>query len=179
MGKHKGRRRKFRRYIKGILDELMVPATLAARTLAATNTDETVNERTFVSSIVARWSIDNMTPLANAGPLMVGIAHGDYTAAEIEQFIENTGSWDEGDLVNQEVAKRKIKIVGVFADQEGTTSLSIMVLNNGKPIKTKCKWVLNQGTGLKTWVYNLGSVDISGTSAPNIHVEGHANLWPL
>ncbi len=172
----KGRRgRKFRRYIRGQVDDLTLGGTLAANTVVGTNMDETVNERTYVSSIVATWFLDQFTPLANAGPVMVGVAHSDYSDAEIEAFIETTGSWNETDQIAQEVGKRKIRIIGVF--DTPIDALTTVVLNDGKPITTKLGWILTQTQTLKLWVYNVGVIAFATTN-PNIRAEGHVNLWP-
>ncbi len=164
------------RYIRGNVDENLPIGTLGSRTLAVASFDETVNERTFVSSVKAAWSLDNLTEGDGIGPIMVGLAHGDYSAAEIEAFIENTGSWNEGDLTAQEIGKRKIRIVGIFRSPPGAL-MGSMVLNEGKPIHTKCGWILLQGQTLDMWAYNLGTAAVA-TTIPDIHLEGHANLWP-
>ncbi len=174
--KRKGRR-KYRRYIRGNVDELLSLGTLAARTLLSGAFDESVNERTFVSSLVGIWSMDDFTIGAGIGPIMVGVNHSDYSAAEVEEFIENTGSWNEGDMVAQEVGRRKIKIVGTFRvpTSDGT---SVNTLNEGKPIHTKLKWVLLQSQSIEMWAYNLGTAALA-TTDPNVHLEGHVNLWPM
>ncbi len=175
MVKHTARRRKFRRYLKGNLDEQIGIGTLAGRTLVRAGGDEQVSERTWVTSMVASWILSEVTLAANVGPLLVGIAHSDYSAAEIEEFIENTGSWDEGDLVQQEVAKRKIRVVGTFPI--GISATGWDVLNEGRPIKTKLGWYLTTGDGIAYWAYNLGSAAFSAT-VPEIDIQGHINLWP-
>jgi len=170
-----GKRRSMGRYIRGNVDESLVLTTLAARTLAAIAFDETVNERTLVSSLVASWSLDDLTAGAGIGPILVGVAHSDYSTAEIEEFIENTGSWDEGDLVQQEVGKRKIRTVGTF--ESAISGVAAAVLNDGKPIKTRLNWILLQGQTLKVWAYNLGTAAVA-TTVPEVSVQGHANLFP-
>ncbi len=163
------------KYIKGAIDEDLGLGTLASKTAVEASFDETVNERTRVSSIVATWDMNNFTPGAGIGPILVGVAQNDYTQAEIEEFLETTGSWNEGDLVAQEVAGRKIRRIGVFEipDDAGDA----VTLNDGKPIKTKLNWIMLQGQTLNLWAYNLGSNPIA-TTAPNVHASGHANLWP-
>lgn len=175
VAKKKGRR-KFRKYVRGVVDEVMELTTLAARTLVSEPFDDSVNGRSFVTSIDGVWSLSSMTPLADSGPILVGLAHSDYSNAEIEAFIENTGSWNEGDLVNQEIAKRKIKIVGSFANP-GTAATAVQ-LNDGRKIKTKVKTLLNQGQTFRLWAYNAGTVAVSGTTVPEVTLFGAAHIWP-
>ena len=165
----RGKGRSMGRYIKGRVDEELSLSTLATKTLTATTFDETVNERSLVSSIVATWSVRDAT--AGEGPILVGVAHGDYSNAEIEEVIENLGSWDEGDKVSQERAKRLVRQIGTLTLVSGDA-----VLNDGKAVKTKLNWVLNQGVTLKIWAYNLGLGSL--TTGGVVQAEGHANLWP-
>ncbi len=162
------------RYLRGNVDEELALTTLAGKTLVGSPFDESVAERALLTSIVATYALDDFTLGTDIGPFVVGIAHGDYTDVEIEAFIENTGSWVEGDLVSQEVAKRKIRIVGTFS-QEITNATD--VLNDGKPIKTKLNWILNIGDTLRLWVYNFGSNAVA-TTVPNVHIHGHVNIFP-
>ncbi len=174
MAKRKGR--KFRRYLAGTVDEELGIGTLNAKVVVSSGFDQSVEERTFVSSMRATWSVENVTPTAGVGPLLVGVAHSDYSAAEIEAWIENTGSWTEGDLVSQEVAKRKIRKVGVFDDMVGGAA-EVNVLNEGKPIRTKLGWILTTGQSLQLWGYNLGTASFATTN-PNVDVQGTVHLWP-
>ncbi len=175
MAKHPRGKRRMGRYIRGAIDEDMNLGTLAAKTLITQVFGNTVTERTFVSSIVALWSLIGKTIADNEGPIMVGVAHSDYTAAEIEAWIEQSNSWEEADLVSREISGRKIRRVGVF-DESGP-SLGTQVLNSGKPVTTKLGWILNAGQTLDLWAYNNGSAALA-TTAPNVVASGHANLWP-
>ncbi len=176
MARKKGRRRRrMGKYLRGSVDESLALGTLAAKTVVGIAFDETVNERTLVSSVVARYAITGFTPGTGDGPILIGLAHGDYTDAEIEAWIENTGSWNEGDLVNQEIAARKIRRIGIFEIPDAETLAA--VLNDGKPMKTKMNWILLQGQTLRLWAYNLG-VSAIATTSPEVSAQGHANLWP-
>ncbi len=168
-------RRRMGRYIRGEVDEEMAIGTLGAKVVIFAGFDQTVVERTFISSVIARWSLKNVTPSATAGPLLVGIAHGDYTAAEIEEWVENTGSWSEADLVQQEVGRRKIRKVGIFPNTGAVADAS--VLNNGLPVRTKLGWILTTGQTVSSWAYNLGTGPYA-TTDPSVDIQGHANLWP-
>ncbi len=163
------------RYIRGNVQEKLDLGTLAPSTLVSTNFDDVVVEKTLVSSLIASYSIDQFTPAANTGPFMIVIAHSDYSDAEIEQVIESTGSWDQGDLIDQEIGNRKVRIIGIMRD--AFTVGDSMTLQNGKLIKTKLNWLLMTGQTLKFCVYNLGSVAVA-TTDPDCHCVGHVNLFP-
>ncbi len=170
-------KRKFRKYLRGGVDETLALTTLAATTLVSAVFDETVSEKAWLSSIKASWTLSNFTPGANIGPILVGIAHSDYTDAEIEAWVEQSSSWNEADLVGQEVVKRKIRMVGMFGTAGASDAPAWMALANGKPIRTKCGWMLNTGQTLRQWAYNTGSQAVA-TTVPIVKTEGHANLWP-
>ncbi len=171
MAKARGKRRSMHGYLKGNINETLSLGTLASETLVAANFDESPEETTLISSIVATWSIDLLT--AGQGPILVGVAHSDYSDAEIEAVIENLASWDQGSKVEQEIAKRLVRKIGTIVSVGGTSDA---VLNEGKPIKTKLNWRLNTGDTLKIWAYNLSSNAFS-TTVPLLQAEGHANLW--
>ncbi len=173
MGKHKGRKRG--RYLRGRIDEGLSLGTLASKTLVSDTWDGSVTERTLVSSIVSTWMIDNLA--SGQGPLLFGVAHSDYSDAEIEAVIENAGSWDEGNKVDQEIAKRLVRTIGTMIS-DLPSSPGDTTVNDGKPIKTKLNWILTEGDTLKMWVYNMSTVALS-TAVPILQAEGHANLWVL
>ncbi len=164
-------------YMKGNVDEILVISTLAAKTLVSAIFDDTVSERTRISSLIASYGVSLVTQGAGIGPLVVGIAHSDYTDAEIEEWIETTASWDVGDrLATKEIAKRLIRRIGQF--ETPSTATRTETLNNGVPIKTKLNWTLNTGQTLRVWVYNQGTQPFATTS-PEVSVQGHANLWSI
>ncbi len=175
LAKHPRRRRKFRAYIRGGIEEVLGLSTLGAKTLTSIEFSDVVTESTWISSIIAAWTLSNLTLAAQDGPIMVGYAHSDYTDAEIEAFVEQTTSWNQGDLVSQEIAKRKIKIVGQLTP--GSNVLEQISLNDGKPIRTKCNWLLTTGQSVSMWAYNMGDSALETTNA-QVHIGGHANLWP-
>ncbi len=173
MAKH-GRRRKYRRYIRGKIDHDLALTTLAGNTLVGTDLSDAVTETTWCSSIKATWGLTDWTPIASAGPITVGIAHSDYTDAEIEAWLEVTSAWDQGNKVAQEVNRRKCRIVGTFATPE---ALATAMLNDGKQLTTKVGMMLATGDTLRIWAYNAGTAAIA-TTVPGVVVQGHANLWP-
>ncbi len=169
------RRRKFRRYIKGNVDEFIVPTGLAAESLLTKDFQDVVTETTWVSSIEASYSLRNWTPTINAGPLLMGYAHSDYSDTEIETFIEQSTNWDQSNLVAQEVTKRKIKIIGQMNPADAIAETS--VFKEGRIVKTKLNWMLSTGATIQFWVYNVGGAAVA-SSSPNLSQHGTAHLWP-
>ncbi len=174
-GKRGGSRRR-RRYLRGKILQDCDLGALATKSLVSCVSSEVASERLFVTSVDLSWALKDLIVVADDGPVIVGIAHSDYSAAEIEAVIENAGSWSEGDLIAQEIAKRKIRIVGQFEQTSaGAQGSQTFVLNEGQPIHTKLNWVLNTGAGLDFFAYNNG--DDALTTGGALSIAGHANLW--
>ncbi len=128
---------------------------------------DTVDKPTFILSIDATWSLNGLT--GGEGPILVGWAHADYSDAEVEEWIENQGAWGTSDLVQQEVAKRKIRTAGEFSGVAGDE-----VLNDGKFIRTRMKFMLNAGQTMRFWAYNRSGAAL--TTGASLLVEGTAWL---
>ncbi len=110
------------------------------------------------------WAIRDLT--AGEGPLQVGLAHSDYTASEIKEALEAGASFDPGDKVEQEQARRLVRRSGQFAGQ-----VPQEIINDGRPKRTKLGFMVSQGFNLNLWVKNKSGatlttgavVEISGT----------------
>ncbi len=174
MAKRKGRR-KFRRYIKGRIDFSLSLSTLGPFVVIGGTIADVLEEKAWLSSVKATWALIDFTLGTADGPIWVGVAHSDYTDAEIEAWIEAQNTWKSGDKIAQEIGRRLIRQVGVFANLSTATAGSD-VLNSGRPIRTKCGWMLTTGQTIKFWAYNSGSGTL--TTGALVHVNGHANLWP-
>ncbi len=172
--KRGGRRR--RRYLRGKINVEEAVGAIGTKAVNLQIFPDVVFEKTWISSISAAWTLSNLTPLGDAGPLLIGIAHSDYSAAEVEEYLENVDSWNEGNKVQQEIAKRLIRVIGIFETPDDAPDS--VTLNDGVKIHTKCGWSLATGQTLNLFIYNFGGNSISATSSPNIAGRGHANLWP-
>ncbi len=162
--------------MSGVINAELTLSAIATKAANRAEFPDQVTERCWLSSIDAIWTLSNYTPAADAGPLLVGIMHSDYTVAELEEFIENVNSWNQGDLVQtREIGRRFIRQIGIFETPADAT-VSVR-LNDGKSIHTKCGWMLNTGETLDVWIYNLGGASIDGTTAPNLAGRGTAHLW--
>ncbi len=149
-------------------------STLAGNTSVGFLTDGVLTEKAWLSSVVLNISWLDVTP-NTGGPVIVGVAHNDYSDAEIDEWIESTGQWDGGNLVSQEIARRKIRRIGTL--QVPDTVDQSLSMNDGMPIRTKCNWQMYTSDQVRLWVYNQNSVAFATTN-PAIFWEGHANLWP-
>ncbi len=140
-------------------------STLANATLLSGDlfSGDVLDDEMYQISADLYWSMDDVTQ--GQGPTLVGIAHGDYSDAEIEQWLEATTSIAGGDLIANEQARRKCRRVGMFAGD------SVEKLNDGKSIKTTLKFVLAGGQNLKFWAYNK-SGDAYSTTSPVVRVNG-------
>lgn len=169
------KRRKFRRYIRGNIDHKLNLGTLAGGVVISTQVADTVVDTTWCSSVDCTWTIDNWTRGTNIGPVLVGACHSDYTAGEIEQWLEELGNWDPGDLIVKERQTRKIRIAGVITPGEVIGDAGTFA--HGARKKLKMNIMLHEGDTVKFWAYNMGSAPFV-TTDPNFRLQGHANLWP-
>ncbi len=148
--------------------------TLAAATAVKAIVGDTVAEQAWCSSIVCSYDLANVTPAAGVGPVLMLVAHSDYSAAEVEEYIESGNSWSQADKISQEIAKRKIRRIGYI----GGMTTQAGQFRDGALVKTKCGWIISSGQTLAFYFYNTGTSAFA-TSDPDVEVDGHANLWPM
>lgn len=101
------------------------------------------------------------------GPIRIGVAHGAYTDAQVEECVE-VAYTRPSDLVSRERARRLVRDIGTL------NALSIdEVLNDGKPIRTKLKFTSGDAasaTGLRVWAYNWSGGAV--TPSPTVRLQG-------
>ncbi len=98
------------------------------------------------------------------GGMMFGIAHGDYTAAEIEECIEATTSISPGDKIANEKANRMVRILGTIVNDGGGVPGQDSSFNQGRMTKVKLNWPIQIGKTVTQWVYNnSGTVWATGS----------------
>ncbi len=124
------------------------------------------NYRAYSVDVLA--SIVDLT--AGEGPITFGVAHADYTDAEIEEALE-TNFLGPANLTQKEKMGRMVRRIGQF-DGETTHQR----LRDGKPIRVKLGWDLHSGTeGIRFWAYNeTGNTLTTGALIRfNARVYGH------
>lgn len=123
-----------------------------------------------VTSIDVLWTLDNFT--AGEGPIAFGVAHGDYSLTEIEEFLEQAQPLGPASLIEREIAQRKIRRIGVFAGGNASETF-----NDGKPKKTRLNWLIPDGHTIDMWAYSYGGT-ANLTSGAVVRVLGQMNgFW--
>ncbi len=100
------------------------------------------------------WTIAGIA--SGQGPIHVGLAHGDYDAAEIEEWFEQTASIDRGNKIANEQASRLCRHVGTFSAVGSDETL-----NDGKPITTKMNWAIREGQTVNVWAHNQAGTTLT------------------
>ncbi len=170
MVKH-GKRRKGRLFVPRIDSEVAFSG-LATDDLVAVALTSVLDQECWANSMDVVCSLSDMT--AGDGPVLVGVAHSDYSAAEIEEWLEETSSWIKSNKIGMERARRKCRIIGSFESQ--TEALGAMIMNDGKPVRVKLGFMLESGMTLQFWVYNLSSTSLA---TGLFHAMGKAYLRPV
>ncbi len=129
---------------------------LTAGDVTAGDFSQVMDDRVYAVWAKGSWSIAGGT--AGEGPVTVGFAHSDYTAAEIEECLESAASWDQGDKVAQEQRKRKVRRAGTIDLDTGSDSL-----NNGAEKYMRLGFIIEDGETLATWARTKGLLTTGAT----------------
>ncbi len=110
-------------------------------------------EDIFIISVDCLWAIRGHT--AGQTPLEFGIAHGDLTVTEISECL-NSELTDPNDIIQRERGRRPVRRVGTFGG-----SLADPVYNDGRKMKTTCKFSLSNGNSLNAYLLNNSGVTLT------------------
>jgi len=119
-----------------------------------------------IHSVDLLWTLRGLT--AGEGPLLFGVAHSDYTAAEIVEALAAT-IVDGSDKIALEQARRLVRRIGIFSGFDTNETF-----NDGKSMKTRLNWEIQDGKSLNIWVLNNSGAILTTGSA--VQVNGHINL---
>ncbi len=162
MAKKRGGSR-YRGFRKLPFQNTVALVTTASDAVVIATIGQTVTEERRFLSIETTVSLVDLT--SGDGPLTVGVAHSDYTAAEIEGSLELFANWDEGDMIAREKSRRWIRTLGILSELEPT-------LNEGRVLKTRLNWRVASGDTLSFWVMNRGGTPTTGAL---VKFDGHIN----
>ncbi len=162
MAKRKGRRRFNLRKVR-------IHANAAAGALASEDvavaaiTNASVDPYRLMSIDVA-WAWQEIGGSADDG-MSFGVAHSDYTAAEVEECLEAIGAIDRGNKVAQEQSNRLVREIGTIQSTISGTVGTTVNMNEGLPVKTKLNWYMSIGDQLNVYMRNSsGTVWTTGSS---------------
>ncbi len=116
----------------------------------------------YCISVDIQYALDGLT--ANEGPIDVGVSTTDLTVTEIvEQLTAQPTS--KSDIIAMERSRRPVRKAGSFAGQSPNE-----ILNDGKPIRTRCKFSLAEGKELVLWARNRSGASL--TTGATVTVTG-------
>ena len=151
--------------------------TLAANTaLIIATGDLTITEdfRMLKSEIVAH--LDALTSTEGDG-LLLGIANGELTIAEIAETLQTDGPADFSDREGTERAERFVKVISQFEQSDQTKTNGIFRNENGGPIIViKPRWSFSNTNGWNFFLYNDGANAFS-TGAVVRLIMTHFGVW--
>ncbi len=119
-----------------------------------------LTEDLWMISADLTWTLQG-TITDGEGPLGFGIAHGDFSADEIEEYLNLslTGPFDK--INNEKNSRgRYIRRVGRFPQHNADAPSN--QFNDGKPIKTKLNWMNESGQNTAIWCENQGAGATTG-----------------
>lgn len=171
MGKHgRGRRRRSFNLRRVRVAGGTAAGALAAGDVTAAALTSAATDPYRLMSIKASYQILDLGAIPDDG-YEFGLAHSDYTAAEIEECLESQGSIDLGNKVAQEQANRLVRTIGIISPQPVVSAGAYF--NDGKPVATKLNWKMSSGDTLNLWVRNASQTVWTTGSI----VAGIGNLW--
>ncbi len=138
---------------------------LASNDVASNAITNAAADKLRFISLIASYDVEGGT--SGEGPLNFGIAHSDYTAAEIEECLEAVGGINLGDKIAREQSNRLVRMIGTI-DIDNAENF-----NDGKPVKTRLNWLMSAGDQLQLWILNKDANTISAGAV--ITVDG--DLW--
>lgn len=101
------------------------------------------------------------------GGLEFGLAHSDYSPAEIEECLEANASMDLGNKIAQEQANRLVRAIGTITGNQAVAG-GEAAFNDGRRMKTKLNWTIAIGDFLVLWVKNSSGIIYSSGSSVSV-----------
>jgi len=148
---------------------------LAAKALIKTAMSEIADSDFIATSVIATYTaqVEQAADPNGLSNIALGLAKSDYTAQEIEEWIENSSGFKRANLIAQEISKRMIKNIGVFQPETRVLAEHVnMELNDGMPVKTRLNWRIMEQTTLSFWIYNGGGTAIVTSGNQKCRVIG-------
>ncbi len=168
MGRYPKKRRRSFNLRRVRVTAVLAVGALATKDVISAGATGTVTSTIRVMSVKQTYTWSNIGA-SDDDSLEFGLAHSDYSAAEIEEALEATTSIDPGDKIAGERANRLVRSIGTISAALAGAAGGGAPYNNGLPKKTKLNWLLTEGDSLSIWVRNgSGTVYTTGSSLQTI-----------
>ncbi len=164
-------KRRGRLFVPRVSESIALGA-LASNTLIKADFANTLDQECWAISMDVEVIIHDFT--AGNGPVVFGVAHGDYEQQEIEEWLEANGSWKSSDKIEQEQARRKCRLIGTFdlTEQQGQEKF-----REGQVVRVKLGFKIEDGETLSLWAYNDGTAVM--TTGALLEMKGMIYFKPL
>ncbi len=110
--RRRARKRKFNLRRVRVNSTFSVGALASLAVASGAMTSATSDPLRFIS-LIGAWTWSNIGAIIDDA-LSFGVAHSDYTAAEIEESLEAAGAMDLGDKIAQERTNRLVREIGLI-----------------------------------------------------------------
>ncbi len=164
MAKPRRRRRRWTADMQAVqVFHVLAFGALASSTLIGVNMLAAGDNEYRLLTIKGLWSIRDLT--VGEGPLIFGVAHSDYTDAEIEEFLETETMLTRGNMVaTREIGRRLVRRIGIF-----TGNAAEETINDGKPVYTRLNWPMATAIVPKLWIYNASGATLTTGAEISFH----------
>ncbi len=156
IGAAKRRRRSRGRFVALPFNTQQALGTLADETVVSADLTTNLAEDFYAISVDIVATVADGS--AGDGPIEIGVAHDDYTAAEIKEFID-VNLTDPDNKIDQERSRRLIRRLGSIVELTNAPQ----VPRSGDPKRIPLRFILGDGHTLSAWVMNhTGSAMTTG-----------------
>ncbi len=116
-----------------------------------------LEEDFYCVSVDIQIVMENMTALE--GPHRFGLAHGDYSVAEIAEHLDVTILGPD-QKIEQERRRRLVRTIGKLPGQVPNE-----VMNDGKEIRVPVRWTIGDGEVFNLWHRNVSGATLTTGAA--------------
>ncbi len=159
----KNRKRRGRLVVLPINAQITL-GTLADGSAVVANLIQSLTEDFYAISVDLAWALRGLT--SGEVPIQVGIAQGDLTVAEVVEAV-TAAPTGPGDIIQNERARRPVRISGQFGDVGTDQSLA-----HGEMVRTKARFLISDGKSFNAWALNRSGANL--TTGAVIRVTGRA-----
>ncbi len=135
----------------------MAMSTLSDNIVIKANVQAVFTRRFRLIYVKGFWSLRGGT--VTEGPIAIGLAHSDYTIAEIAEATD-VSVISSSEKIANERAKRLVRKIGSFVGAAANEELRGN--SGGEQVYTKLNWALEEDFTLDMWAQNRSGAGLTG-----------------